>query len=370
VVEAQLLLELLVRLLARPPGLDQRRQPLERRVGRQVREVVLPLARGPALADQPDLLAGQVPAVAELRSLRGPHPHGGELGRERPLGPAAPGDAAPCGVLERGLGRDRVLARHGVLARPPGARHRPAQLDRGRVDVLHLRDADRPDQAAFAQAPAEGGADPVAGVRHHAAEAGAGGQHAVDLGERDRGLRPGPPVLVRHAGAGAPVRAGRPHLRQEQPQAHRHGHLAPGQGERDQDLAVGALAGGPAVLPRHPDRVSALLGQGGVVDDQHRVGAADQRVRPPDQEPPQGGVVPGRAGDEVLELVVTPQAEPGRHGLQALALAGAEQAAQVDRRPAAPLRVPQRRQERPEPAVQLLAPVRLRHRPRPTAGLR
>ena len=81
-----------------------------------------------------------------------------------------------------------------------------------------------------------------------------------------------------------------------------------------------------AVLARHPDRVPALLGQGGVVDDQHRVRPADQRVRPLDQEPPQGRVVPGRARDEVVELVVAAQAEPGRHGLQALALAGAEQA--------------------------------------------
>src|SRR3954453_13609334 len=53
VVEAELLLELLVRLLAQPARLDGRRQLLEGRVRREVREVVLALARGPALADQP-----------------------------------------------------------------------------------------------------------------------------------------------------------------------------------------------------------------------------------------------------------------------------------------------------------------------------
>src|SRR4051812_32048758 len=63
VVEPDLVLELLVQLLAHPAGLDQRRQPLERGIGREVREVVLPLARGPVLADQPRLLAGQVPAA-------------------------------------------------------------------------------------------------------------------------------------------------------------------------------------------------------------------------------------------------------------------------------------------------------------------
>src|SRR5215211_2197089 len=100
----------------------------------------------------------------------------------------------------------------------------------------------------------------------------------------------------------------------------------------------------------------ALLGQGGVVDDEHRVWAADERVRSLDQEPPQGRVVPGRTGDEMVELVVALEPEPGRHGLKALALAGAEQAAQVDRRPPAPLAVPQLREERLQPAVQLRPP--------------
>jgi hypothetical protein len=90
-------------------------------------------------------------------------------------------------------------------------------------------------------------------------------------------------------------------------------------------LAVGPLAQGAAVLPRHADRALALLRQGGVVDHQHRVRPADERVRLLDQEPAQRRVVPGGAGDEVLELVVASQPEPGRHRLQALALAGAEQ---------------------------------------------
>ena len=44
VAQPQLALELLVRLLAHLARLDQCRQDLERRVGRRVREVVLPLA--------------------------------------------------------------------------------------------------------------------------------------------------------------------------------------------------------------------------------------------------------------------------------------------------------------------------------------
>lgn len=208
------------------------------------------------------------------------------------------------------------------------------------------------------------------GVRHHPAEAGAGGHDAVDLGKRDVCLRQRSAVLLGHARAGAALGVGGPAFRQEQPQPDRHRDLAPGQGERDQDLAVRPLAEAATVLAGDPDRVPALLGQGGVVDDQYRVGAADEGIGPLDQEPPQGRVVPSRAREEVLELVVAAQAEPGSHGLQALAIAGPDQPLQVDRRPPAPLLVPQHRQERPEPTVQLLAPVRFRHRHRPAATSR
>jgi hypothetical protein len=198
---------------------------------------------------------------------------------------------------------------------------------------LGLEDADRPGEAARAQPPAERGAHPVPGIREHGPEAGAGGQHAVDLRQRQVGLGQRPPVLLGHAGPGAAVRIGRPRLGQEQAQAHRHRDLAPGQGQRDQDLAVGALTEAAAVLAGDADRALALLRQGGVVDHQHRVRRADERVRLLDQEAAQRRVVPGRAGDEVLELVVALQPEPGRHRLQALALAGAEQPSQVGRRP-------------------------------------
>jgi hypothetical protein len=173
-------------------------------------------------------------------------------------GAAPPADPAPRAARQHGLGCDRGLARHGVLARPPGARRRPAQLDRRRVDVLGLQDADRPDEAARAQAPAEGGTRAVAGVGQHGPEPGAGGEDPVDLGERDVGLRLGPSVLVRHPRPGAAVRVGHPLVRQEQARAERHRDLAPGQGEGDEDLAVGLLAEPAAVLARHAGRERAL----------------------------------------------------------------------------------------------------------------
>ena len=56
VVEAEFLLHLLVGLLAYPARLDRAGQGAPRRAGRQVREVVLALARGAPLAHEPDLL--------------------------------------------------------------------------------------------------------------------------------------------------------------------------------------------------------------------------------------------------------------------------------------------------------------------------
>ena len=55
VVETEFLLELLMRLLADPSGLDRGGERLEVGVGGQVREIVFALARGAPLADEPSL---------------------------------------------------------------------------------------------------------------------------------------------------------------------------------------------------------------------------------------------------------------------------------------------------------------------------
>jgi hypothetical protein len=113
----------------------------------------------------------------------------------------------------------------------------------------------------------------------------------------------------------------------------------------------------PAVLPRHADRQRALLRQRRVVDHQRRVRTAQQLVGLFGQHAPERAVVPGRAGDEVLQLVVPGQAEAGRHRLQALALARAEQPAQVERRPG-PARLPaERGEEGRQPSIQVVGAV-------------
>jgi hypothetical protein len=63
VVQPEFFLQLLVRLLADPPGFDRGGKRLEADVGRQIGDVVFLLACRSPLANQPDLLAGP-PGIA------------------------------------------------------------------------------------------------------------------------------------------------------------------------------------------------------------------------------------------------------------------------------------------------------------------
>src|SRR3954465_13893705 len=88
--------------------------------------------------------------------------------------------------------------------------------------------------------------------------------------------------------------------------------------------------------------------------------SASTRPRPPPppaallgQPPPQRRVVPSRAGDEVLQLVMARQTQARRHRLQALGPPPAQPAAQVQRCPEPPLLVPERREKRLQPAIQI-----------------
>ena len=99
VVEAEFLLELLVRLLAHPARLDHAGQLLQGGAGRQIGEVVLLLARRAALTYQPNLLAGHVLSALVADALRwtigDPHPHGREASREPALGASSPTHKPP-----------------------------------------------------------------------------------------------------------------------------------------------------------------------------------------------------------------------------------------------------------------------------------
>ena len=121
----------------------------------------------------------------------------------------------------------------------PGTGLRTKEQPDGTFD-LQVTGTDETVSHTFAEAGTELGRLAVLGIRQHAAEAAARGTHAVDLVQRHRPLGPVGDRLG-HRYHGAPLGIGTPILGQEETQADADRHLGPGQGERDQGLAVRPL---------------------------------------------------------------------------------------------------------------------------------
>ncbi len=110
--------------------------------------------------------------------------------------------------------------------------------------------------------------------------------------------------------------------------------------EADGALAIGLLGQRPAVLTLDADGVPALLGIGGVVDDEDRLGVGAGLGHVAAVASPDVLLVPVGLVDEVLEALagildaeLGRQVDAGDHGLDALAFAVLEEAAEVDERP-------------------------------------
>src|ERR1700710_603120 len=129
-----------MRLFADPPGFEGRGEPLEGGVGRQVRHVELLLSRWPALADQPDLIAGHgldtIVAHAMPMSVANPNTACCKQACQPSLGSPPPADLPPCLPGQHRLSRDGDLIRNVVLASLSDLRDGEHQLDVGWIDVL------------------------------------------------------------------------------------------------------------------------------------------------------------------------------------------------------------------------------------------
>jgi hypothetical protein len=95
VIKPEFLLHLLMRLLAHPACFDGGGQALQRDILGVVGEVVLSLARDPALAHQPRFLSRQMLGARHHRAIGDPDPERSELSPEIALGAAPPRDAPP-----------------------------------------------------------------------------------------------------------------------------------------------------------------------------------------------------------------------------------------------------------------------------------
>src|SRR6185295_11801707 len=152
----------------------------------------------------------------------------------------------------------------------------------------------------------------------------------------DPGWNAGPLALL-----GREPRLGQVQLRAQKPST----HAGPQRNGR-RDLAIRDLAERSTVLTHDADRVRALFGETGPIEDDHTLAFGNHGP----QAAPHRGRVPRGVRDEVLERLIGDRlGDPRQHRLHRLPLAVAEDALDV---------VPQRQQLRamPKTALELLEP--------------
>ena len=236
--------------------------------------------------------------------------------------------------------------------------NRPDHLHIGRVNLEVPRNADRPGKLASREPLAERRAQPITGIRQHAAEAHTGRDDAIDLRQGDLRLRPCRSIFGRNARSLQPSPIARPTLGKKQPQRQHDRHFAARKRQRHQRLAIGGLAQRRSILRSDTHRMRALLGYRGVVDHQHGIAAADEPIRLNKQFCLQRRRIPDPGSNEVVQLIIVAERKPLRHRLNALAIARTDQSRHVKRTHSSPRLVTQPIQKRLEPTSKLVFPIR------------
>lgn len=146
-VEAEFLLELLMCLSADPSRLDGSGKLAQRRIGRQVGDIIFVLSARPTFADKPDLVTGHgldaVVGHAMAVPLGDPDAPGSEQTGKPPLRATAPCDLSPRLVAKHVCDRYRRLVGNVVFAWPSAAGLWESQFHIGWVDGLARRQAHR-----------------------------------------------------------------------------------------------------------------------------------------------------------------------------------------------------------------------------------
>ncbi len=164
------------------------------------------------------------------------------------------------------------------LARAPPTGNRPDQLYPDRIHLKVTRDTNSPSNATCREPLTERRAEAVTGICQHTAEANTGCDHAIDLSQRDLWLGPCCAMLDWNTSTLQTRRIARPTLGKEETQCHHHRHFTARKRQRHQRLAIGRLAERRGILRSDTNRTIALLRHRGVVDDQHRILAADEPI--------------------------------------------------------------------------------------------
>ena len=202
------------------------------------------------------------------------------------------------------------------------------------ADRIHLqmtRDTNGPGKATCREPLTERRAEAVTGIRQHTAEANTGCDHAINLSQRDLWLGPRCAMLDWNTGTLQTRRIARPTLGNEETQCHHYRHFTPRKRQRHQRLAIGRLAERRGILRSDTNRTIALLRHRGVVDDQHRILAADEPIGLNEQFRLQWRRIPDAISDEMVQLVIVARRQPRRHRLHALAIARSNQPRNIKR---------------------------------------
>ena len=243
---------------------------------------VATLASGRALPNQP----AHMPRALAIDP---PAAQGQKLGALPALRPLAPGNRVP--------GVARLLRQHGIRA-PDRAGLAPAER--------HAEIGPHRDHMPFPpllQAVKELRIIAVIGIAgdtrvRYAPRPGLVQQRQGDLGF---GLKY---HLLRHVRLLAPLRILGPLTRQIQPRRHRPRQRALGIMTIHRDLTVGHLARRPRILPRDPHRVAAPLFEAGIIEDEHPIAFAAQRLHLGDPLPIEVRLIPDHVGHQVLQLLL------------------------------------------------------------------
>src|SRR5215510_4937166 len=201
------------------------------------------LSRYSVFADQPSLVAGQmlltlVPDPLR-RSVGNPHADCSKTSLELSSRPAAPTDGAPSGIGQHVFGGYRQDVRNVPLPGTAATGNGPDHPHISRVYLEVPRNTDRPSKLASREPLAERRAQPIPGIRQHAAETYTGRDRPIDLHQSDLRLGPHRSIVGRHTRSLQSSLIARPTLGKKQPQRQHHRHLAARKRQRHHGLAIG-----------------------------------------------------------------------------------------------------------------------------------
>src|ERR1700719_628938 len=185
VIKTEFFFHLLVSLLANPTRLDGGCQGAQVGLRRQVGEIIFLLSGYPVFADKPSLVAGQMlmALVSDplWRSVGDPHADSSETSLELSFRAGSPTDGAPFGIGQHVFGRDRQNVWDVPLTGTAAPGNRPHHPHIGRIDLEVARNTDGPAKFASREPLTERRAQPITGIRQHAAKAHTGRDGTIDL---------------------------------------------------------------------------------------------------------------------------------------------------------------------------------------------